>query len=142
MTRLIRHPATLAVGFGLVAAAVATVMITSAPHGTTTPPPSGQPVDPYAMAVSEAAGPGTDEGFSFGEGVKTATLRLEAPTFFYTACATGEFTIDTQHVPCTGTAHRIGPYGAKGSTVTITSPAARWALIARDARYGPASTRG
>ena len=73
---------------------------------------------------------------------KTAPLRLDAPTFFYTACATGEFTIDTQHVPCTGTAHRIGPYGAKGSNVTITSPDARWALIARDARYGPAPTNG
>lgn len=90
-------------------------------------------VDPLAMAVSKAAGPGLDEGFTFGAKRQSGPLRISGPTEFYAACTSGTFTIGSRAVPCDGVAHKVGPFGTAGQDVAIAAETDHWALVVRAA---------
>jgi hypothetical protein len=122
--------------FGLVTVAAAAITATYVTGSTPSPQravpaPAATKIDPLAMAVAQTAGPGTDEGFSFGTGRKSGPFRLSAPTEFYVACTNGTFIIGSLPLPCDGSVHRTGPYGHKGLRLTIATTSGHWAFLAR-----------
>ncbi|MBY8883667.1 hypothetical protein K7472_02250 [Streptomyces sp. PTM05] len=108
-----------------------------------TAPATGTGRDPLAVAVSDAAGPGTDLAFSYGDGTHSAPLTLSGPTTLYVACSTGHFTVGTHSIPCDDEVHTTDLDNTTQPKPLITSSRGHWALLARvggQQRTDPAGT--